>query len=180
MTPGPRQTIDHCAHPALGSGSAVYENGPAFFLADSGECVPMLNIGPGGCSTDRAPGGRRSWLVATTMDGQRVELETTDRKRGDRHTRIVTYDGRAGWMVNLPSAGRGAAIFRFEPDVGEHELRTWDVAHTGTPAEEKRWKRQGAKAKYESIWLTYGDFVWCHERNYVVPVAAEPKRTKVP
>ena len=175
MTPSHRQTIDHCAHPSLGPGRAVYDNGPAFFLADTGECVPMQKIGMGGFATDKAEGGRRSWIVATTMDGQRVELDTLDRKRGDRHTRIVTYDGRPGWMVSLQGTGAGAAIFRFEPDVGEHELRTWDVAHTGTPEEYKRWTRQGAKAKRDSIWLTYGDFVWRHERDYVRPAEA-PKR----
>lgn len=122
---GPRQTVDRCAHPALGEGRAVYRNGPAAFIADSGEVVPYASIDIGGAGGASSPRGRHSYIVARAYDGAtgiaRVELDTLDRPRGDRHDRVVERMLGPGWLVALGAenpAKPDRMVHRFEPDSG--------------------------------------------------------------
>lgn len=112
--PGPRQAVDRACHPTLGDGVAVYNNGPAYFAADSGEVVVMREIGFGGWC--KAEG---SWLVADPLDGPRVKLATTGRQRGERHERVVADMLGAGWLVGLSGQMRR---WRFEPDGGGNAI----------------------------------------------------------
>lgn len=115
MTPGPRQTIDRARHPVLGEGIAVYRNGPAYFQPDGGEPVPMKSIDVGGVSTRPV---KRTWLVAYTEAGERIELDTTDRQRGDRHFYCARTPHGPGWMVHVGNRVTQFPLYRFEPDNG--------------------------------------------------------------
>ncbi len=94
MIIGDRQIVQHAKHPTLGEGRLVYDSGPTFFLADSGEAVALQHAGPGGSKS----GPPRYSYSTAQQDGKRIELDTTDRKCGPRHMRIVTLDGRPGWL----------------------------------------------------------------------------------
>lgn len=175
-----RQTHQRCKHPTLGEGVAIYDNGPARFVADSGEEVDFARITLGGCSS---VGPMKSWVTAVTTDGLHDVLDTSDRKRGERHQRIVTIDGRAGWLVDIPAKGR-SFLARFDPDgsVSPGELFTYSLIHVCTPREYKA--RESAMKKAEkrgerykdttrSPWITAGDFIYCREPEYPGSEAAE-------
>lgn len=114
MNIGERQTVQHAKHPTLGKGRLVYDNGPAFFIADSGEIERYDEAGWAGSGVD----GSRAYGQNGAV---RVELNTTDRKCGPHHERIVTRDGRAGWLVTwMDDVSKRERFFwdRFEPDDG--------------------------------------------------------------
>jgi len=150
VTPLPRQTVDRCAHPTLGEGRAVYDNGPAFFVADSGEVVPMARIGGGGC------GPEGSYRYGVTADGEHIRLDTTKRPRGDWHTRAETSFGQRGWLVYVAGASRG--VYRWEPDDGAPVEMTVHTMHVGTPdeyaEEERNMRRKKPKPLIETEWRT--------------------------
>lgn len=151
FTPGPRQTIDRVRHPTAGEGRAVYNHGPAFFLPDEGEPIPMRSIGLGGAQSKPT---HYSYRDAVTMAGERVELETTGRQRGEHHSRRWSPIFGAGWLVSeaghpwregmSPSeearyhASQG--WMRFEPDDGSPPFR-WHE-----PPEETAVEQSGQQA----------------------------------
>lgn len=180
--PGPRQTVDRCLHPTLGEGVAVYDNGPAWFRADSGEVVPMRSISLGGCGV----GG--SWLQAVASDGHALRLDTTGRMRGTSWERAVGQQHGAGWL------GRGgrkhptsrAMWLKFEPDIGV-PIEMWiDAMWVGLPKHDtitRRLSKKVEKALQEERkscpWLTMkandgSTFVCQREADYVADTVAAP------
>ncbi len=161
MIPGERQTIARASHPTLGEGRAVYSNGPAFFLPDSGEPVAMRRIDMGGASSEPP----RSWLSATTVAGERVELETTGRPGGDHHYRRWSAIHGPGWLVSLGRNVPRALAMRFEPDEGKAFEFIVHVMCVGRPpyaaeiAKDMRRKGQPKKRppmpEEDGHWTTY-------------------------
>ena len=165
-----RQTHQRCRHPTLGEGVAIYDNGPARFVADSGETVDYSAIGWGGCSTH---GPMKSWITARDAIGNRTDLDTSDQKRGERHERIVTIEGWRGWLVDVPVNGR-TWLARFEPDDGgEPETFAYTAWSRGTPKQQKappsaKWVDWSANP-----WHLLGtSFCYCREEDYPGPEAA--------
>lgn len=158
---GERQTVDRARHPVLGEGRAVYDNGPARFIADDGRVEAFEAIGLGG--------GRRgppeyTWLRARTNAGVVVELETTNRPSGRRHWRIAAMLGGAGWI----SVAEGRHV-TFEPDVGKPVSFDIHSMWVGLPSDRKA-VFSGRGSRSLSDWITYegpevGHFVWMHERD---------------
>jgi hypothetical protein len=155
-TPGPRQTIDRACHPTLGEGVAVYDNGPAYFRADSGEVVPMRKVDFGGvCVTEG------SWLNAVTEAGKSVKLDTTKREHGTRWDRVVGQMHGHGWL------GRGgkkhptsrAQFCRFEPDAGPAFDFWMSAIWVGLPKHDTLTRRLGAK-KEKAVWEERKDCRW--------------------
>ena len=115
MNIGERQTVQRAKHPTLGEGRLVYDNGPAFFIADSGEVEKYDAAGWAGCGVS----GSRAYAQ---RGSERFELDTTDREKGPSHERVVTHDGRPGWLVRWSDATSKRERFhweRFEPDGGK-------------------------------------------------------------
>jgi hypothetical protein len=133
---GERQTVSRAKHPTLGEGRAVYRNGPAFFVADSGDVVAYQKIDMGRC------GVSGSFLRARAADGEKVELEVTKRDSGKTHERVVTEDGRPGWLVWwFDEFGTWCNVF--EPNDGGEPLKFGATyAHVGRPLHDAR-ARQG-------------------------------------
>ncbi len=154
-TPGPRQTVNRAIHPTLGPGIAVSDNGPAFFLADSGEVLHSRSIGLGGASSDP----RRSWVSITVDDGTVIELDTTDQPRGDTHRRYWHPMHGAGWLVMLSRKVERAIAMRFDPDEGRPFEMIVHVLQVGTPDYARRSDRARTKAvkmtDEEQCWATY-------------------------
>lgn len=157
MTPGPRQTIDHVKHPTLGEGIAVYNNGPAYYQSNAGEVVMMRAIG-GGCGTF---GGAeyRSYITAFTPTGERVELDTTHRAKGDTHYRRWHSMHGEGWLVHQHDV-KDCWRHRFEPDDGK--VFTFDVKRmaVGRPgaldaADKVRGKKRGHLSDEDERWFTF-------------------------
>lgn len=166
---GIRQTVDRARHPALGEGRAVYDNGPCAFIADSGEVLRLQSCGLGGWAQDRGP-----WLVATTEEGDRVELEKRGLQAGATHRRIMAYDKIRGWLVTMPhpigEPNPGFTRCTFMRDDGENVRMFWHAVHVGLPGTMKRMKRNGYKEKpFELYWNTLtlcegkGHFTYCLE-----------------
>ena len=164
-----RQTHQRCRHPTLGEGVAIYDNGPARFVADSGATVTYSAIEWGGCSTH---GPMKSWLIAVDADGNRTDLDKTGQKRSERHYRVATLEGRRGWLVDL-QVTRGW-LSRFEPDDGgEPETFAYTVWSRGTPKQQKA----PLTAKWfdwdTTPWHLLGtSFCYCREEDYPGPEAA--------
>ncbi len=154
MQPGHRQTVDRALHPTLGEGIAVYENGPAFFQSDAGQVERMAKIGLGGS------GSNGSYLVARTTGGDRIELKTTKRQRGDHHCRRWSPIFGDGWLV-LESTPHGERLgympARFDADSGTVVRFKVTVMHVNRPA----FYKANAKKKKpmldpeEEQWTTY-------------------------
>jgi hypothetical protein len=163
-----RQTHQRCKHPTLGEGVAIYDNGPARFVADSGETVAYSEIGWGGYS---AHGPMKSWLIAVDVNG-RTNLDTSDQKRGERHRRIATMEGRRGWLVEL-QVTRGW-LSRFEPDDGaEPETFAYTVWSRGTPKQQKAPPTAKWCDWMANPWHLLGtSFCYCREEDYPGPEAA--------
>ncbi len=145
-TPGPRQTIDRACHPTLGEGVAVYDHGPAFFRADSGEVVPMRKIG-GGAGVDG------SWLNAVTETGERLRLDTTKREHGTQWERAVGQMHGPGWLgqggKKHPTAR--AQFCRFEPDAGPSVEFWMSAIWVGLPKHDPFTKKL-SKRQEKAIW----------------------------
>lgn len=171
---GERQTVDRAKHPTLGEGRAVYDNGPCFFLADSGEVEHFKR--PAGSGSRSSP-TRYSYAAFYRLDGSEVELETTDRESGQRHSRVVAEDGRAGWLVQWSDATskRERFIwFRFEPEGGAPETmmiqRLW--------AGEKRHKsRPSIASPWNSIESVGGHQFTYRRESDAAPVAKLTRKT---
>jgi len=190
-SPGPRQTVDRAIHPALGEGAAVYDNGPAYFLADGGERVDMKDIQSGGFDKDG------SYLVAVTTTGERVRLNLVSGKRGECHWRAVARvmgEEIRGWLVEERYSGEKRWAYRFEQDDGR-TLR-FDISAMWAGVAADGWRdRKGelmttdpSKRKpsaRDANCMTYllttdEKFTWCHERDWLPMTApvAEPKPAK--
>lgn len=167
FTIGPRQTVDYVKHPTLGEGRLVYNNGPAVFIPDTGEVVPIARACVGVGSRDNA-----AYTVCVLPSDERVEFDTTGRKYGERHARIVTFEGVPGWIVDVPS--KSGCIFRFEPDGGEPEMHSCNRIHIGTPAEYKKSHGKHSMALAASKWMSRDKFVYCRECDYVAPTPETP------
>ena len=154
-TPGPRQTVARAKHPTLGEGRAVYENGPAFFLPDNGEPVALRKVGLGGSRTGPP---RYSYLVAHTLTGERIELETTGRPGGEHHYRRWHPTHGEGWYVGGAKTGHD----RWESDAGPTIPLVWSELKVGRPG--KKGKTKADKAEDDQWWtvvLTSGE-VFCY------------------
>ena len=161
---GDRQTVDRAKHPTLGEGRLVHRNGPSFFIADSGEWCALTDVGGGGSSSSP----RRSWVTAR-QDGKRIELEETDRERGDRHDRAHVHSMGTGWLTW--HGGEDLERHRFEPDDGKaiefraHQL--WIGLPEHKDCKQKQWPSQ--KAAGDAGWRCMSDevltIVWCHEAD---------------
>lgn len=154
MTPGSRQTIADALHPELGEGRLVCDNGPTFFMPDAGECVAYRN--GVGYRSENTETGRASFLIVTTEDGKRVELETTGCKCSPTHTRVETIDKRVGWLVTwFPEPFR--VCYRFEPDGGtpeEFEMQSskcWYSWNVMTRRDGKEFVYKPIKEKKEGV-----------------------------
>ena len=120
MNIGDRQTVQRAKHPTLGEGRLVYDNGPCFFLADSGEVEHYDKADFGGVGSAQSSRGRYREHHAWKGYAQTV-FDTLDRECGPKHQRIVTQDGRPGWLVSWDDATSRRERFnweRFEPDDG--------------------------------------------------------------
>lgn len=165
---GPRQTIDRACHPTLGEGRLVHRNGPAFFVADSGEWCAFSSADWGGSSSNP----RRSYLVAY-QDGKRIELETTERQHGDRHDRIWSPMIGGAWLVNLGVHPERCQVDRVEPDGGKPFEITYYMMSIGLADHcvDKLSKKLDAEMSLAGAagWKTYkgdfGTFTWCHEAD---------------
>lgn len=152
-----RQTVDRAVHPQLGPGWAIYDNGPARFVADSGVEVECAYLGMGGASAGPPP---RSWLVLNTEPGERIELDTTDQLRGERHERAVSKLLGPGWMVACRGQIERRWLYRFEADRGGGAIElVVNLMYVGTPDDRRPRKRP------ENKWMTFetdnaGSFVW--------------------
>ena len=196
MTPGPRQTVDRCCHPTLGEGVVVYDNGPAFFKADTGEIVPLRSASFGGSTS--VP--RRSWIVATLPDGKRVELEDEDRPSGERHVHCWSPLFGPGWRVSesvLAYPGDGASKaekarwdasigwVRFEPDDGSPAIRwQWESVRVGRLEGERPLVLKGAKERAPELiewhrWRTFGRFEFRDEAPPPSPAEAPPAQLEL-
>ncbi len=192
---GSRQTVDRAKHPTLGEGRLVHQNGPAFFLADSGEWCSLTNVRWGGWSAARDGKPERSYHRAS-QDGSPIELEITGRERGDTHRRIFSPMIGAAWLVNLGVAPERRAIANVEPDGGKPFEIVWYQWWVGLPEHggEKQSKKMDAerKAAGDAGWQCYkgdfGTFAFCLEeeagnaRHYLEhrndPKPETPKRGK--
>jgi hypothetical protein len=165
-----RQTVDRAKHPTLGEGRAVFDNGPAFFVADSGEVESFKSIGFGGC------GKSGSYLRAQRPDGTRIELDTTERQGGDSYWRAADSNGVRGWLVSvarpLDEPRTGFMSRRWEPDGGTPRKLYVTTMEVGPPGALKRSERRksGNLLPSEEPWFTWmltegPQFVWCHERD---------------
>jgi hypothetical protein len=170
LQPGDRQTVDRAKHPTFGEGIAVYDNGPAWFRADTGEVETFKRISFGGCGVD----GSR--LHAVRQSGERIDLDTTKRQAGDRHARIMTNSRVRGWLVQIARLiDEPCTPFireRFEPDGGTPVKMHVVVLQRGTPGALNRHERRKPKRflPEEEHWITYTlsdktDFVFCYEQD---------------
>jgi len=120
----------------------VYGNGPAFFLPDVGEPVAARSIEWAGASSKPVP---RSWHVMVMDTGDRIELDTTDRERGERHYRRWHPTHGPGWYVGGPVVGHD----RWESDSGIALPVVWDAMRVGRPV---KGKTKADKAEDEHWW----------------------------
>lgn len=164
---GPRQTVDRAKHPTLGEGRLVHRNGPAFFVADSGEWCALSNVDFGGSRT----GPPRYSYKTAYQDGKRIELEDTERANGDVHDRIFSPMIGAAWLVQLGVHPERRWQSRIEPDGGKpfeivyHQMWVGLAEHGADRMNKKLMTEQDFAAK--AGWRTYrgdfGTFTWCYE-----------------
>lgn len=128
MTPGPRQTQQRGTHEKLGPGLAVFENGPSFFIPDSGEPVEMF-IAHGGSSSKPT---RRLWLRSS--EG---EIDITDEPRCDSHKPAWHPRMGPGWLVWMPLKEHSCPM-RFEADSGEMLAFEFEGVRVGKPGKEPK------------------------------------------
>lgn len=175
-TIGPRQTVDRACHPTLGEGRAVYDNGPAFFLPDVGEPVAMRSIGGGGSQSKPT---RRSWLTARAIDGRAIELDTTDRARGERHYRRWHPTHGPGWYVSGGKMGHD----RWESDNGTTLPLEWSECRVGRPRKGKTKEEKAEDDHWWTVTLRSGEvFSYRSEAPFACEVepGASPVRAKAP
>ena len=172
---GERQTVQRAKHPTMGEGRLVYDNGPAFFVADTGEVEHYEDAGWAGTGVGYSKAfGRRGT--------ERVSLDTTDREKGPVHSRIVTHDGRAGWLVSWSDKISTKNRFhweRFEPDSGaEHETMMIQKWWIGLPKHERS---RGGNLDACRPWCSMksvGNDVFTYRRECDPAPVEKPKRAK--
>jgi hypothetical protein len=142
-----RHTHDRALHPELGEGWAIYDNGAAKFIADSGEVEEFEKVDLGGFGGNP----KKSWLIANRPNREQVRLDTTDRTRGTRHTRIVRDDGTAGWLVSLEDDKWG---HEFQPDNGTPIQFQATEIFVGRPDQKKVRGKKALQAILTEKWLT--------------------------
>ena len=169
FTIGPRQTVDRACHPTLGEGRAVYGNGPAFFLPDVGEPVAARSIEWAGASSKPVP---RSWHVMVMDTGDRIELDTTDRERGERHYRRWHPTHGPGWYVGGAIVGHD----RWESDSGIALPIVWDAMRVGRPVKGKTKAERAEDEQWWTVTLRNGE-VFTYR---ACPPGEEPKREERP
>ena len=165
----PRQTVDRARHPVLGEGRAVYGNGPAFFLPDVGEPVAARSIEWAGASSKPVP---RSWHVMVMDTGDRIELDTTDRERGERHYRRWHPTHGPGWYVGGTVVGHD----RWESDSGIALPIVWDAMRVGRPVKGKTKAERAEDEQWWTVTLRNGE-VFTYR---ACPPGEEPKREERP
>lgn len=169
-TIGERQRVTRAKHPLLGDGRAVYQNGPAFFLADAGPVVQFESLDIGGASQTR------SWLVGRLAGGERVELDKIGSDHGKTHERIVTEDGRPGWLVWwFDEFGTWCNVF--EGDDGSLVKFAATYAHVGHPKDRRKNELPAARAHLMTIGRGK-DFTFVYSKEGVTPAAAHAKHLK--
>lgn len=152
-----RQTIDRAKHPEFGEGTVTYDNGPARFVSDSGARSDLRSVSMGGASASR------SWLVATEASGKRVELDTTNRKRGIRHERVERDDGTRGWLVSLNDEQDWG--FEFQPDTGAPLRFSVDEMFAGRPDDRNARSKKALERIMSEPWKTLharAGFFFCY------------------
>lgn len=166
-TIGERQKVTRARHPSLGEGRAVYQNGPAFFIADSGHVVHFEQLDVGGASQTR------SWLVARLPGGDRLEIDEVGRDHSKTHERIVSEDGRPGWLVWwFDEFGTWCNVF--EPDDGGESLKFGATfAHVGHPKDRNKTKLPAARAHLMTVGRRDFTFVYSREGNTPQKAAAK-------
>lgn len=176
---GERQTVQWAKHPTLGEGRLVYNNGPAFFLADSGEVEHYDDAGFAGAGSSQSSRGEYCESFGS-RGGKRVLLDTLRRKRGPQHIRIVTHDGRPGWLVSWNDTLSEKNRFmweRFEPDGGgEHETMMIQKWWVGLPKHERS---RGGNLDACRPWMSMksiGDDVFTYRRECDPAPVEQPKR----
>lgn len=144
-TAGPRQTCDRAKHPALGEGWAIYDNGPASFVADSGETLQCERISFASSGVD----GSR---LRARIGGADVLLDVTKRQRGDSHTRKWHPRFGSGWLVAEGRKDERGWPYRFDPDEGA-SFRWFAVElRGGNGMEPKNAKKWAAERKANAEW----------------------------
>lgn len=163
---GERQKVTRVRHPELGEGRAIYQHGPAFFIADSGQVVHFEQIDLGGASQTR------SWVVAR-VGGVRLELDKVGRDHSKTHERVVTEDGRPGWLVWwFDEFGHWCNVF--EPDDGGEPIKFGATfAHVGHPKDRKKNKLPAARAHLMTVGRAGFAFVYSREGNTPQKAAAK-------
>lgn len=171
---GARQTVDRARHPQLGEGRAVYEHGPAAFLADSGEVELLRDIAPGGAGTKHSSRGRYEHLIAHPVSGDPFELDTLDRAKGESHRRIVSPMVGPAWMVSVRGQKR-KWIERVEPDSGaQHIVLEVRQAYVGLPPyNPRRNKQRGEDQHWMTMETDKGSFSYQRE-EYAGKASPEP------
>lgn len=169
MTPGPRQTVNRACHPTMGEGSLVFDNGPAFFAADSGDVLPLRSAFWGGSGL----GG--SFDVGITHDDERVRFDTTGRPRGETHARVVADIHGPGWLVRA-----SGGVYRFDGDDGRSTTFDWSRMWVGLPQDMLKSGNTRAKIpKDHERWITIqskrgGMFVYTYEATKSVASVEKP------
>lgn len=163
MTPhpeiGPRQTVDRACHPTLGEGRLVHRNGPAFFVADSGDWVALNRVAWAGSQAIPC----RSWYVAD-QNGERLEIEQIG-QGSEIHDRVFAQTHGRGWLTN--NVGGEVFRHRFQPDVGETFEIDASVFARGLPDSGKDIEAQDAAREAGWMWISDGmtTLAWCDEAD---------------
>lgn len=150
---GDRQTVDCVKHPTLGEGRLVHRNGPAFFIADSGEWRDLTRV-----DGDSAQ-----------ENGRHVEFDTRGRQCGARHDRVYVHTRGGGWLVWL--IDNDCHHHRFEPDGGLALDMRADVLWSGLPEHKDCWQKDVTKqmaaraAGWRSMCDAMTTLTWCHEAD---------------
>lgn len=111
---GARQTVDIVELAPWGRGRLVWKNGPAFFLADSGEIVELEKVGAGGARSNPAMSWRGVWEHKDGGMKEAVVIEP-----GEDHSRWFSPLFGDGWLVFAADYKN----VRFESHEGEVKLR---------------------------------------------------------
>lgn len=161
---GERQTVGRALHPTLGEGRVVYRHGPAFFIADSGEVEHFARVTNGGASAGPPPS---SWVTAHRADGSSFKLEQHGRDHGRSHDRVVTEDGRPGWL-SWWTDEFGTWCHVFEGDDGGVTKFAASYWHIGHPKDRRKKKLPAARAHLMTIGGR-GDFTFVYSREGDTP-----------
>lgn len=144
------QTVDLVEFPPYGKGRLVWKNGPARFLADSGEETPLFQVSPGGASKER--GSWRTVMRTPSSEKEQVPILSP----GENHERFWSPVYGEGWLVFEPLSTGGWIRFEDEKEV---RLRfAWTRMAVGRPQFIEKDARSRRGALYddpdEPFWRT--------------------------